>query len=321
MRTKDIHVEVLQIAGIPVFFSCAFDTYQLFRLNLDAHKLLLLPAFDTLLALNLSRGIVPFEHQINSVKKLLGRFRGRGMLCDEVGLGKTIEASLAMLELITRGLIKKILILVPPSLIEQWKEETFFKFNLEFITSDDKDFKAHGGAAWGKSDRIIASIHTAKKSPHADAIKQEDFDLITRKRQEATDLKRKETERIKKYYDTLNEEMEDALEKKTGDREAMAAIQSKQKAVLAQRQSSLDDIEFRYKMSAGMSLVSVLVTNYPCYISKASVPSVLQPSGYDVIWNPLFRRFEPLACPACKNQSYALHFLRTGIRCQNCLKN
>lgn len=89
-------VEVLQIAGIPVSFSSEIDlkkivsantleTYQLFRLNLEAHKLSLLPAFDTLLSLNLSRGIVPFEHQINSVKKLLGRFRGRGMLCDEVG--------------------------------------------------------------------------------------------------------------------------------------------------------------------------------------------------------------------------------------------
>lgn len=182
-------MEVLPIAGIPVSFSSEidlkkinsadrFDTYQLFRLNLEAHKLSLLPAFDTLLALNLSRGVVPFEHQINSVKKLLGRFRGRGMLCDEVGLGKTIEASLAMLELITRGLVKRVLILVPPSLVEQWKEETFFKFNLEFITSDDKDFKSHGSAAWGKFDRVIASIHTAKKSPHADAIKQEGFDLI-----------------------------------------------------------------------------------------------------------------------------------------------
>ena len=100
------------------------------------------------------------------------------MLCDEVGLGKTIEASLAMLELITRGLIKRVLIIVPPSLVEQWKEETFFKFNLEFITSDDKDFKSQGSNAWGKFDRIIASIHTAKKSPHSDAIKQEGFDLI-----------------------------------------------------------------------------------------------------------------------------------------------
>ncbi|NUO10100.1 MAG: DEAD/DEAH box helicase [Candidatus Brocadia sp.] len=181
--------EVFPIAGIPVSFSSEIDLktgisaetfkpYRIFRLNLEAHKLSLLPAFDTLLSLNLSRGIIPFEHQVNSVKKLLGRFRGRGMLCDEVGLGKTIEASLAMLELLTRGLIKRILILVPPSLVQQWKEETFFKCNLEFVTSDEKEFRSQGSVAWAKFDRIIASIHTAKKSPHADAIQQEAFDLI-----------------------------------------------------------------------------------------------------------------------------------------------
>ncbi len=152
-------------------------------------------------------------------------------------------------------------------------------------------------------------------------VKQKVTSLIVRKKQEATDLKHKETERIKKYYDTLNEEMEEVLERKAGDREAVAEIQSKQKAILVQRQSALGDIEFRYKMTAGMSLVSVLVTNYPCYVSKAIVPSTLQPSGYDVIWNPLFKRFEPLVCPTCKNQSYALNFLRTDIRCQNCFKN
>lgn len=54
---------------------------------------------------------------------------------------------------------------------------------------------------------------------------------------------------------------------------------------------------------------------------EANVPSTLQPSMYDLIWNPLFKHFEPLACPTCKHQSYALHFLRTGIRCQNCFKN
>jgi len=154
-----------------------------------------------------------------------------------------------------------------------------------------------------------------------DYVKQKLTNLIARKKQESAAMKLKETERIKKYYDTLNEEMEEALEKKAGDREAVVEIQSKQKAILVQRQSALGDIEFRYKMSVGMSLVSVLVTNYPCYISKASVPSAMQPSGYDIIWNPLFRRFEPLTCPTCKNQSYTLHFLRTGIRCQNCFKN
>lgn len=151
-------------------------------------------------------------------------------------------------------------------------------------------------------------------------IKQRLTSLIGRKKQETTDLKLKETERIKKYYDTLNEEMEDALERKAGDQEAVAEIRSKQKAVLAQKQSALGDIEFRYKMNAGISLVSVLITNYPCYVSKASIPSTLQPSGYDIIWNPLFKRFEPLVCPTCRNQSYTLNFHRTGVRCQNCFK-
>lgn len=152
-------------------------------------------------------------------------------------------------------------------------------------------------------------------------VKQKLTSLIARKKQEATDLKLKEIERMKKYYDTLNEEMEEALERKAGDHEAVVEIQSKQKAILVQRQSALGDIEFRYKMTAGMSLVSVLVTNYPCYVSKAIVPSTMQPSGYDIIWNPLFKRFEPLVCPTCKNHSYTLNFLRTGIRCQNCFKN
>lgn len=152
-------------------------------------------------------------------------------------------------------------------------------------------------------------------------MKQKLTSLIVRKKQEATDLKNKETGRIKKYYDTLNEEMEDALEKKAGDREVLAEIQAKQKAMLVQRQSALSDIEFRYRMGAGVSLVSVLVTNYPCYVSKVSVPLSIQMAEYDIIWNPLFKRFEPLVCPTCKNHSYTLNFLRSGIRCQNCLKN
>lgn len=42
------------------------------------------------------------------------------MLCDEVGLGKTIEAGLIMMEYLLRGLVRRVLILAPLSLIEQW---------------------------------------------------------------------------------------------------------------------------------------------------------------------------------------------------------
>ena len=89
------------------------------------------------------------------------------------------------------------------------------------------------------------------------------------------------------FHSNLNEEMEVALERKSGDREAVSEIPSKQKAMLMQRQSALGDIEFRYKMSAGMSLV----TNYPCYVSKAGAPSAMQPSGYDLYMEPALQAF------------------------------
>src|SRR3990167_9334878 len=125
-------------------------------------------------------------------------------------------------------------------------------------------------------------------------MKQKLTTLIAGKKQETRDLKIKETGRIKKYYDTLNEEMEDALEKKAGDREAVAEIHAKQKAMLVQRQSALGDIEFRYRIGAVMSLLSVLITSYPCYFAKVSFPSPIQTADYDIIWTPIFKRFEPL---------------------------
>jgi SNF2 family DNA or RNA helicase len=42
------------------------------------------------------------------------------MLCDEVGLGKTIEAGLAIRSLVLSGLAHKIMIAAPASLTRQW---------------------------------------------------------------------------------------------------------------------------------------------------------------------------------------------------------
>lgn len=77
-----------------------------------------IPDFDKLLSQNHLREMNLFEYQIRTVKEVLKKFRGRALLCDEVGLGKTIEACTVMMEYIIRGLARKILILVPPSLVE-----------------------------------------------------------------------------------------------------------------------------------------------------------------------------------------------------------
>ena len=56
----------------------------------------------------------------------------RFLLCDEVGLGKTIEAGIILKELRARGLAKRCLVIAPPELQRQWQFELKTKFNETF---------------------------------------------------------------------------------------------------------------------------------------------------------------------------------------------
>ncbi|MEZ4607459.1 MAG: SNF2-related protein [Deinococcales bacterium] len=134
--------------------------------------------FDELISLSMLRGVDILEHQTRTVKTVLRRFRGRAILADEVGMGKTIEAGMILLELFSRRLVKHILVLCPPSLIEQWQHELSRKFGIESISHDHPDFKAMGQQAWQHFPHIIASYHTAKLQQHRDAVKERLWDLV-----------------------------------------------------------------------------------------------------------------------------------------------
>ena len=107
-----------------------FDSLERLRLRLEAERLRTLGGFNQLLSPAQSR-ILPFEHQVRAVRVALRRMHGRALLADEVGLGKTIEAGLALKEYLLRGMAAKALILVPPVLAEQWREELSSKFGIE----------------------------------------------------------------------------------------------------------------------------------------------------------------------------------------------
>src|SRR5262249_14316496 len=55
----------------------------------------------------------------------------RLLIADDVGVGKTIEALLVARELLDRGEIKRLCVLCPPYLCDQWQKELAEKFNLE----------------------------------------------------------------------------------------------------------------------------------------------------------------------------------------------
>jgi len=151
---------------------------EAYRLHRWAHAIALSPGFEELISLPLLRDVILYEHQLAAVKTVLNRMRGRALLADEVGLGKTIEAGIILAELHRRKLVRRVLVLVPPGLVTQWEEELRRKFCLDFVTHDAERFRLEGPRAWERFERVVASFHTAKRPEHADALLKISYDLV-----------------------------------------------------------------------------------------------------------------------------------------------
>ena len=78
-----------------------------------------------------------YPHQMYIAENLCKRHEVRVLLADEVGLGKTIEAALTIHRLILTSRIKRVMIIVPDSLVNQWFVEFYCKFNLSFTIIDE----------------------------------------------------------------------------------------------------------------------------------------------------------------------------------------
>lgn len=69
-------------------------------------------------------------HQISTIMRCMEFSPVRYMLADEVGLGKTIEACGILKVMLSENRNLRALLIVPGALINQWKNELLYKFNL-----------------------------------------------------------------------------------------------------------------------------------------------------------------------------------------------
>lgn len=92
----------------------------------SAEPLLCLHALET--------GRSPYPHQVRTVRRFLHQLGGSGIVADEVGLGKTLEAGMIIQEYMQRGLVTNWLLLVPASLVEHWQHELAKFFPPEALT-------------------------------------------------------------------------------------------------------------------------------------------------------------------------------------------
>lgn len=132
---------------------------------------------DNLLCLPHCR-IERLDYQLRTALRVLGPLRGRALLSDEVGLGKTIEAGLVLKELLTRGMVKKFLVLTVPSLVDQWEEELSDKFGLTTVTTNHEGARNDPQKFWRENAGLVASLHTLKQPAHLEVARQTHWDLL-----------------------------------------------------------------------------------------------------------------------------------------------
>ncbi|HWY62878.1 MAG TPA: helicase-related protein [Rhizomicrobium sp.] len=130
-----------------------------FKLAIEAKRIDLAFLFDPMMAVHTSN-VEALPHQITAVyESMLPRQPLRFVLADDPGAGKTIMAGLYIRELIMRADARRILIVAPGSLVEQWRDELFEKFGLEFhVFSKELAVASPSGNPFEDHDHLIVRL-------------------------------------------------------------------------------------------------------------------------------------------------------------------
>jgi superfamily II DNA or RNA helicase len=135
--------------------------------------------YDPLLAMSVSK-VDPLPHQIEAVYGYVLKLpRIRFLIADDPGAGKTIMAGLIIKELKLRNLVKRILIVVPGHLKDQWRRELKDRFEENFSVIDRGLIQAHYGEnVWERYNQIITSMDFAKREEIIPSLNATRFDLV-----------------------------------------------------------------------------------------------------------------------------------------------
>jgi SNF2 family DNA or RNA helicase len=168
-----VRIEAPQAARLAELLAGATSNLSLLAHTIHAHRLASAESFTELISLARLVGVERHSFQIETVHRVLRSMRGRALLSDEVGLGKTIEALMVLLEYQLRGMARRVLVLTPPALVPQWVGELATKAGIAARTTDEE-----GAATWSGEGVVVASLATARMQRTAPAVQAEPWDLV-----------------------------------------------------------------------------------------------------------------------------------------------
>lgn len=175
-RTDEARLDLAQ-AGRPWAFDAPGED---FKLGLEAYRINLAHLFDPMMAVHTSN-VEPLPHQISAVyEHMLPRQPLRYVLADDPGAGKTIMAGLLIRELLMRADAKRILVVSPGSLTEQWQDELLEKFGVQFeIFSREKQEQCASGNYFDEQNQLICRLdQLSRNEEYQEKLKNTEWDLI-----------------------------------------------------------------------------------------------------------------------------------------------
>jgi len=121
-----------------------------------------------------SANVTLYPFQRKAVEFIL-RNDGRACLFDEMGLGKTISATSALLELVKLRKARRVLIVAPNAVVDQWREELVGKFNLKpTVVTSKRSFRER--AALYYQPLVVVNYELLRTD--ADLIMQRAYDTM-----------------------------------------------------------------------------------------------------------------------------------------------
>ncbi len=158
-QVEEVHIEFAKfMAGVYAYVLEAKNSYDPLRIFLSSK-------------------IDPLPYQIYDFAKLMEELSTHGniraLIAYETGLGKTILAGMLMQELIAvhgQRRNARVLVLTPPGVILQFREELSKKFGLDLDIFDSSTGKF--------SDQTIASIDTVKFDQWKEELRDQEWDLV-----------------------------------------------------------------------------------------------------------------------------------------------
>ena len=175
-RSDEAHLSVAE-KNLPWSFEAPADD---FKLALEAFRIELGSAFDPMMAIH-SSNVIPLPHQISAVyEKMLPQQPLRYVLADDPGAGKTIMAGLLIKELLMRADARRVLIVSPGSLTEQWQTELSEKFTIDFrIFSKEAQEQSASGNFFADEDLVVARIDMlSRNDEYRLKLEQVEWDLV-----------------------------------------------------------------------------------------------------------------------------------------------